>query len=73
MNQRTLPEKETNPRIDICPANPIIRNSMEFTVGELVEDLLESDDFIHPNEGQLEINYEYCMSFDCLGKEGCVF
>ena len=46
---------------------------MEFTVGELVEDLLESDDFIHPNEGQLEINYEYCMSFDSLSKEGCVF
>ena len=50
---RSLPEKDTNPRIDICPANPIIRNWIESTVGELVEDLSESDDFIHPNEGQL--------------------
>ena len=54
----SLPEKDTNPRIDICPANPIMSNWIELSVGELVEDLSESDDFIHPNEGQLEICYE---------------
>ena len=54
----SLPEKDTNPRIDICPANPIMRNSIELFVGDVVEDLSESDDFIHPNEGQLEICYE---------------
>ena len=58
LNATSLPEKDTNPRIEICPANPMIRNRIESTVGELVEDLSESDDFIHPNEGQLPIGYE---------------